>query len=79
VETATWFIPKQKLSDKAVEFFDDLRSMFKDVADMNIEFYYFREGQAIQQLVSGIPNAVMSYAFESIYLETLKKFIRLLK
>ncbi len=80
METATWFIPKQKLSDKAVEFFDDLRSMFKDVADMNIEFDYFREGQSIQQLVSGIPNAVMFVSlYESIYLETFDKFIPLFK
>jgi hypothetical protein len=80
VETATWFIPKQKLSDKAVEFFDDLRGMFKDVADMNIKFDYFREGQSIQQLVSGIPNAVMFVSlYESIYLENFDKFIPLFK
>ncbi len=80
METATWFIPKQKLSDKAVEFFDDLRGMFKDVADMNIKFDYFREGQSIQQLVSGIPNAVMFVSlYESIYLENFDKFIPLFK
>jgi hypothetical protein len=53
VETVTWFLPKQKLSDKAIDLFDSLRSLFKDLLDMKIDFEYFENGKTIQDQISG--------------------------
>jgi len=80
VETATWFLPKQKLSDKAVDLFDDIRDMFNDLLKMKIDFAYFTNNQSIQEQVSGTKNAVMFVSlYESIYLETFDRFVPLFK
>lgn len=80
METATWFLPKQKLSDKAVDLFDNVRDMFKYLLNMKIDFAYFTDNQSLQEQVAGTNNAVMFVSlYESIYLETFDQFIPLFK
>ncbi len=80
METVTWFLPKQKLSDKAIDLFDSLRSLFKDLLDMKIDFEYFENGKTIQDQISGEKSAAMfASLYESIFLEKFENFIPLFK
>lgn len=80
METAIWFLPKQKLSDKAVDLFEEVRSMFKDLLDMNIDFEYFKDGISTKEQVTGTKNAIMFVSlYEAICLEVFDKFVPLFK
>jgi len=80
VETAKWFLPKQKLSDKAVDLFDNIRGMFKTLLDMKIEFEYFKDNGSVQEQVAGHKNSVMFVSvYEAIYLNAFYDFMPLFR
>jgi PAS domain S-box-containing protein len=80
VVTAKWFLPDQKFTDRTATLFDGIRDLFKDLLNVKIEFEHFKDGQTVQELLSGVKNGITFVTlYESIYLETSHKFIPLFK
>lgn len=80
METAKWFLPRQKLTDRTANLFDGVKDMFKDLLNMRVEFEYFTDGCSIQEQLTAVKNALTFIPlYEAIYLEIYEKYIPLFR